>query len=807
MKFTLSWLKDHLETTASLAEITTKLTAVGLEVESVEDPGKGLEQFVVAHVVEAKQHPNADRLRVCTVNSGAETLQVVCGAPNARTGLKVVLARPGAVIPISGDVLKKGKIRDVESQGMLCSYRELKLGEDHAGIIELPEDAPIGAPVTQVLKIDPVIEINLTPNRVDALGVYGVARDLAAAGVGKLKPLHTAHVPGHKESSRRIKMGLPAGQEHKCPQFVGRTIRGVKNGESPAWLKDRLQAIGLRPVSVLVDITQYLTIDLGRPLHAFDDAKLTGDIGPRLAKAGEQIAALNGKTYTLDEGMVVIADEAAALGIGGIMGGEPSSVTETTTDVFLESALFDAKNIADTGRKLLIHSDARYAFERGVDAASAHNGIEIATHMIRELCGGEAADLVEGGAPPAWTRTIAFDPARVKSLGGIDLAEDEMKAILWRLGFTTEVDGAGEGNAWQVSPPSWRSDVEGWQDLVEEVLRIHGYDKIPAIPMPRPSMPKQVLTTDQKRWESARRALAGRGLNETVTWAFVARAQAEQFLGDLALVPLANPISADLDVMRPSLIPNLATAAGKNAARGAGDVSLFEVGPRFEGMKPGQQTLVASALRAGYTTPRHWAGTRRPVDALDARADALAALEAAGAGIPGLQTGSGAGSGVPPWYHPGRAGVLKLGNQVLAAFGELHPAVLTALDVKGPMVACEVFLERIPAPKKSKAGAARPLLRASPFQPVERDFAFVVDAAVPAETLVRAVRGAERDLISDVGLFDVYEGPHVGEGKKSLAIAVTLQPKDATLTDEQIEAVSKKIIAAAEKACGARLRA
>lgn len=803
MKFTLSWLKDHLETTASLAEITTKLTAVGLEVESVDDPGNGLEQFVVAHVVEAKQHPNADRLRVCTVNSGTETLQVVCGAPNARTGLKVVLARPGAVIPISGDVLKKGKIRDVESQGMLCSYRELKLGEDHAGIIELPEDAPIGAPVTTVLNIDPVIEINLTPNRVDALGVYGVARDLAAAGLGKLKALPTARVPGHAPSSRAIKMGLPAGQEHKCPQFVGRTIRGVKNTDSPAWLKDRLQAIGLRPVSALVDITQYLTIDLGRPLHAFDDAKLSGDIGPRLAAAGEQVAALNGKTYTLDEGMVVIADDAAALGIGGIMGGEPSSVTETTTSVFLESALFDAKNIADTGRKLMIHSDARYAFERGVDAASAHHGIEIATHMIRDLCGGEAGDIVEGGAAPVWNRTIDFDPARVKSLGGIDLAEDEMKAILWRLGFIV----AGDGAAWQVSPPSWRSDVEGWQDLVEEILRIHGYDNIPAIPMPRPSMPKQVLTTDQKRWESARRALAGRGLNETVTWAFVARAQAELFLGDLALVPLANPISSDLDVMRPSLIPNLAAAAGKNAARGAGDVSLFEIGPRFEGTKPGQQALVASALRAGHTSQRHWAGTRRAVDALDARADAIAALDAAGAGIAGLQTGSGAGSGVPPWYHPGRSGVLKLGNQVLAAFGELHPAVLTALDVKGPMVACEVFLERIPAPKKSKAGAARPLLRASPFQPVERDFAFVFDAGVAAETLVRAVRGAERDLISDVGLFDVYEGPHVGEGKKSLAVAVTLQPKDATLTDEQIEAVGKKIIGAVEKACGARLRA
>lgn len=803
MKFTLSWLKDHLETTASLKEITDKLTAVGLEVESVEDPGKGLEHFVIAHVVEAKQHPNADRLRVCTVNTGTETLQVVCGAPNARSGMKAVLARPGVTIPISGEVLKKGKIRDVESQGMLCSFRELKLGEDHAGIIELAEDAPIGAPVTQVLNIDPVIEINLTPNRVDALGVYGIARDLAAAGLGKLKPLDTGAIPGRTESSRRIRMGLAPGHEHKCPQFVGRSIRGVKNGESPAWLKDRLTAAGLRPVSVIVDITQYLTIDLGRPLHAFDDGNLSGDIGPRLARPGEQVAALNGKTYTLDDGMVVIADEASALGIGGIMGGEPSSVTEGTTAVFLESALFDPKNIAETGRKLGINSDARYAFERGVDPASAHPGIEVATRMILTLCGGETALVVHGGTTPEWRRDVAFNPARVKSLGGLELPEAEMKAILWRLGFTV----TGEGEAWRVAPPSWRGDVENWQDIVEEILRIHGYDNIPAVPMPRAPMPKQVLTTDQKRWESARRALAGRGLNETVTWAFLARAAAERFLGDLPLVMLANPISSDLDAMRPSLIPNLAAAAGRNAARGMADCSVFEVGPRFEGMKPGQQALIAAALRSGHTTTRHWAGTRRPVDALDAKADAIAALEAAGAGIPGLQTGAGAGSGVPAWYHPGRGGVLKLGNQILAAFGELHPAVLAALDVKGPMVACEVFLERIPAPKKGKSGAARQLLKASNFQPVERDFAFVVDASVQAESLIRAVRGAERDLISDVGLFDVYEGQHVGEGKKSLAIAVTLQPKDATLTDEQIETVSKKIVAAAEKACSAKLRA
>jgi phenylalanyl-tRNA synthetase beta chain len=803
MKFTLSWLKSHLDTTADLEEISAKLTSTGLEVEGIENPAAGLEAFIVGHVTDAKQHPNADRLRLCTVDTGAETLQVVCGAPNARTGLKVVLARPGVVIPANGETLKKGSIRGVESQGMLCSARELKLGEDHDGIIELPADAPIGVPVTQVMNLDPVIEINLTPNRVDALGVYGIARDLAAAGLGKLKPLNTTPVLGTFDSARKVRMGLPAGEEKKCPQFIGRAIRSVKNGESPKWLKDRLTAIGLRPVTAIVDITQYLTIDLGRPLHAFDDAKLTGDIGPRFAKPGETLAALNGKTYTLDPENVVIADGAGAQGIGGVMGGEPTSVTESTTSIFLESALFDPLNIAATGRKLQINSDARYCYERGVDPASSVPGAEIATRMILEICGGEASHLVPGGTAPDHKRAIAFNPARVKSLGGVDVPATDIKSILERLGFAV----TGAGDVWQVAPPSWRVDVEGWPDLVEEVLRIHGYDNIPPTPLPRAPMPKAMFTPQQRQTSTTRRALAGRGLNETTTWAFLPRAQAELFCGDLPVVALANPLSTDLDVMRPSLIPNLAAAAGRNAARGMNDCALFEIGPRFEGPKPGQQTQIAGTLRAGHTGPRHWAGGRRAVDALDAKADALATLEAAGAAVAGLQTGTGSAGGTPAWYHPGRSGVLKLGNQVLAAFGELHPGVLTALDVKGPMVACEVFLDRIPQPKKAKAGSARPLLKASPFQPVERDFAFVVESQVSAEALLRAVRGAERDLITDVGLFDVYEGAHVGEGKKSLAVSVVLQPKDATLTDEQIDAVAKKIVAAVEKACGGKLRA
>jgi len=796
MKFTLSWLKEHLDTDAGVDEISAKLTSTGLEVENVVNPAAGLDAFIVAHIAEAKQHPNADRLRLCTVETGTETLQVVCGAPNARAGLKVVLARPGVTIPATGDVLKKGSIRGVESQGMLCSASELNLSTEGDGIIELPENAPVGAPVTQVLALDPVIEINLTPNRVDALGVRGIARDLAAAGLGKLKPMKDGGVAGGFESPRKVKMRL-LGEEKLCPLFVGRTLRGVKNAESPKWLKDRLTAVGLRPVSAIVDITQYLAIDLGRPLHAFDDAKLKGDVGPRLAMPGETLSALNGKTYTLDPTMAVIADDAAVLGIAGIMGGEPSSVTETTTSIFLESALFDPMNIAATGRKLLINSDARYCFERGVDPASAVTGAEVATRMILDICGGEASQLTIGGAEPNWKREIAFNPARVKSLGGVELPAADIKSILERLGFSV----AGSGDAWKVTPPSWRADVEGWQDLVEEVLRIHGYDNIPAVPMPRAPMPKAMLTPQQRQTAFTRRSLAARGLNETVTWAFLPGAQAELFRGDLPVVALANPISADLDVLRPSLIPNLAAAAGRNAARGMDDCALFEVGPRFEGPKPGQQALVAATLRAGHSGPRHWAGTRRAVDALDAKADALAALEAAGAAVSGLQTSGGA----PGWYHPGRAGVLKLGNQVLAAFGELHPAVLTLLDVKGPMVACEVFLDRIAQPKK-KTGPARPLLKASNFQPVERDFAFVVDSSVTAESLLRAVRSAERDLIADVGLFDVYTGAHVGDGKKSLAVAVTLQPKDATFTDGQIDGIAKKIVAAVEKACGGVLR-
>jgi phenylalanyl-tRNA synthetase beta chain len=799
MKFTLSWLKDHLETDASLDAIAARLTALGLEVEGIEDPGQALQGFIVGHVLEAAKHPNADRLKLCTVATGGETIQVVCGAPNAHTGMKAVLARPGTVIPASGETLKKGAIRGVESQGMLCSSRELKLGDDHDGIIELPADAPVGAPLTSVMKFDPVIEIALTPNRVDALGVRGVARDLAASGLGRLKPLDASPVKGTFESPRKVVMRLPAGDEVRCPQFVGRMIKGVRNCPSPAWLQDRLKAIGLRPVSALVDITQYFTADLGRPLHVFDDAKLSGPVGPRDARAGETLAALNGKTYALAPGMVVIADDTAALGIGGIMGGEPSSVTEGTTAVYLESALFEPRNISATGRALQINSDARYCFERGVDPESSVPGAEIATRMIMTLCGGEASHMVVGGAAPTWTRRISFDPARVKRLGGIDIPAPEIKSILERLGFLVNASFS----PWQVSPPSWRADVAVWQDLVEEVMRVKGYDHLPAASLPRLAQPRPALTARQRAIGLVKRSLAVRGLSETVTWSFLAKAQAAMFGDESRLVPLDNPISADLDVLRPALTPNLLAAAARNAARGLNNAALFEVGPRFEGFKPGEQTLIAAGLRADHTSDRHWAGTRRAVDALDAKADALAVLAAMGVNPTSLQVSGGQ---APVWFHPGRSGTIRLGNQVLATFGMLHPRILAAFDVKGAAAAFEVDLDRIPPAKKAK-GTARPLLKASPYQPVDRDFAFVVDSAVTADAILRAARSAERELIVDLGVFDLYEGATVGAGKKSIAISVRLQSQAATLTDAEIEAIAARIVAAVAKATGAVLRA
>ncbi|HUT50029.1 MAG TPA: phenylalanine--tRNA ligase subunit beta [Alphaproteobacteria bacterium] len=800
MKFTLNWLKQHLETDAPLAEIAERLTMLGLEVEEIADRAKGLEAFVVGHVVEAKQHPNADRLKLCMVDNGSETVQVVCGAPNARQGMKGVFAPAGTYIPGIDTTLKAAMIRGEASNGMLCSEREMGLSDEHQGIIDLPEDAPVGQPFAALMGLDdPMIEIAITPNRQDCLGVHGIARDLAAARVGKLIPFDATPVKGAYESPIIWAIDLPAEQADACPMVVGRHFRGLKNGPSPQWLQDRLIAIGLRPISALVDITNFVTYDLGRPLHVFDAAKLElgadGALAMRMAKDGERVLALDGKDYTLDAEMVVIADRSAVHGIGGLMGGEHSGCTEATGEMFLEAALFDTVRTAATGRKLGIESDARYRFERGVDPSSALWGAEVAARLVLELCGGEASALVVAGAMPDTAHSVSLRPERVRGLGGVAVPDDEIVRILEALGYALRRNG----EAFACEVPSYRMDVSGEADLVEDVLRVHGYDEIVPVPMRiETALPGAAITPAQRRVRQTRRALAARGLLEAVTYSFMEGAKAELFGDALAL---ANPISADLDVMRPSILPNLIQAAARNADRGLGDAALFELGPQYREPGPGGQDTVAAGIRAGASGPRHYAQAPRPVDAMDAKADALGALEAAGAPVDNLLVTRAA----PAWYHPGRAGALRLGNQILATFGEIHPKVLRALDAKAPVVGFEVFLDRLPA-RKAKGGKARPLLQPSPFQPVERDFAFVVDEGVEAGEILRAARGAEKGLIAEVSVFDVFRGEAIYEDKKSVAIAVILQPTEKTLTDAEIDAVGQKIVAAVTKATGGLLR-
>jgi phenylalanyl-tRNA synthetase beta chain len=802
VKFTLSWLKDHLETEAPLGEITDALTALGLELEEVHDPAKDFEAFTVGYVVEAKKHPNADKLKVCIVDTGTEKVQVVCGAPNARTGMKGVFAPAGTHIPGTGMDLKKGVIRGEESNGMLCSEREMGLSDEHEGIIDLPEDAPVGAPFAEVIGLDdPVIEIGITPNRGDCLGVRGVARDLAAAGIGTLKPFTAAEpVPASFESPIQWRRDFPKGEEGACPMVVGRSFRGLKNGASPDWMQRRLLAIGLRPISALVDITNYVTFDLGRPLHVFDAAKLEGGaLTMRLARQGEKILALDGKEYELDAGMTCIADGKGVHGIAGVMGGEVTGCTEETTEMFLEVALFDPIRTAATGRKLGIESDARYRFERTVDPESALWGAEVAARLVLECCGGEASDLSIAGEMPETAREVPLRSDRVKTLGGVDMPVKEQRTILEALGFKTK-ESKG---VITVTTPSWRPDITLEACLVEEVLRVKGFDAIPVVPLDRESaLPQQILTTGQRREGFARKVLAGRGMLEAVTWSFMDEDQARLFGGVPAELYLENPISADLAVMRPSMLPNLLAAAGRNADRGYPDLGLFEVGPSWRDDTPEGEDIVAAGLRAGSSAPRHWAEDPRAVDAFDAKADALAVLATCGAPTGNVQVTRDA----PDWYHPGRSGTLRLGPNVLAWFGEIHPRILRAMDVKPPVSGFEVFLHRVPTPR-AKGGKTRALLRPSPFQPVGRDFAFVVNSGVEAEALLRAARGADKALISEVGLFDVYEGEGVAEGKKSVAIAVTLQPRDRTLTDEDIEKVSAAIVAAVEKQTGGVLRA
>jgi phenylalanyl-tRNA synthetase beta chain len=800
VKFSLSWLKDHLDTDEPLEKLADKLTMIGLEVEHIDDKAKLLKPFTIAEIVEAVQHPNADRLRVCTVNTGEDTpLQIVCGAPNARAGLKTVLARPGTFIPGKDFTIGLGNIRGVESQGMLCSAGELGLPDAIDGIIELPADAPVGAIYPDWAKLgDPVLEINLTPNRQDCTGVHGIARDLAAADMGKFKDPAIRPISG--EFPCPIKVTVEDAS--LCPGFAMRLVRGVKNGPSPEWLQKKLISIGLRPINALVDITNYLTFDRARPLHVFDASKVKGDITVRRARDGETLLALDGRTYRLDPSVCVIADENGVESLAGIMGGEASGCDENTTDVLIESALWNEINIAQSGRKLGINSDARYRFERGVDPAFMLPGLELATKLVLDLCGGAPSENVVVGQGFGADRIIDFPLTEVKRLAAIEVPLVEMRRILTHLGFVI----AGSGPVVKVAVPSWRTDVHGKADIVEEIMRIVGVDKVPMTPFDRGDAPrKPVLTQIQLRTRRAKRALAARGMVEAVTWSFVSKSQAELFGGGAPALTLANPIAADLSDMRPSLLPGLVAAAQANAHRGFPDLALFEVGQIFKGDRPQDQFVAASGLRHGFASSkglgRHWSGSAT-ADALDAKADAFAVLAAAGAPMQALQIVPGG----PDWLHPGRSGTIQIGPQnILGHFGELHPRALEGLKADGPLIAFEVILDRIPDAKQ-KATRAKPTLELSAFQPVSRDFAFIVDRSVKSGDIVRAAAGIDKKMITGVTVFDVYEGKGIDDAKKSVAIAVTIQPRDKTMTDQEIDAVGAKIVAEVTKKTGGILR-
>jgi phenylalanyl-tRNA synthetase beta chain len=803
MKFTLPWLREHLDTDASLSEIVDRLTMIGLEVENVEDKANLLKPFVIASVISAEKHPNADRLRVCMVDIGdGKPIQVVCGAPNARAGMKGVFSAPGTFIPGKNITLAVGTIRGVESRGMLCSAAELMISDDHEGIIDLPADAPVGKSYADWAGAsDPVIEINLTPNRPDCTGVAGIARDLGATSIGAYKDRIPKPVKGTFPCP--VNVTLDFGKTPSlCPAFGLRLVRGVKNGPSPDWLQKRLTAIGLRPINALVDITNFITFDRGRPLHVFDAAKVNGNLTVRRAKNGEKLVALDGKTYTLDEGTCVIADEEGIESLSGIMGGEATGCSEQTTDVLIESALWDELSIAQTGRKLGINSDARYRFERGVDPAFMLPGLELATQMVLDLCGGQASEVVVAGDPTPKEKIINFPLSELPRLAGLKLPLADIRRVLEKLGFFV----AGQGEHMKVAVPSWRPDVHGRADIVEEIVRIIGVDRVPSTPFAREHARKPVLTAIQNRTRRAKRALAARGLVEAVTWSFVSKQEAELFGGGTAELALANPIAAELSDMRPSLIAGLVMASQRNADRGFSDTALFEVGQIFKGDRPEDQFTAASGLRHALArasgSGRHWSSKAEPVDAFDAKSDAFAVLAAAGAPMQALQVVPGG----PAWFHPGRSGTIQIGPQnILGHFGELHPGTIAALKAEGPMVAFEVILERIPEPK-ARPTRAKPLLELSQFQPVERDFAFVVGSTVKAADIVRAAQNVDKKVISNVVVFDVYEGKGIEPGKKSIAIAVTIQPREKTLTDAEIDALSGKIVAEVTKRTGGVLR-
>ncbi|MGO4639073.1 phenylalanine--tRNA ligase subunit beta [Mesorhizobium sp. 2RAF45] len=801
MKFTLSWLKDHLETDASLDEIVERLTSIGLEVEHVDDKSS-LKPFVIAKVLTAVQHPDADRLRVLTVDTGdgKPPVQVVCGAPNARAGLIGAFAAPGTYVPGIDVTLTVGKIRGVESHGMMCSERELELSDEHNGIIDLPADAPVGTSFASYAHLDdPVIEINLTPNRPDATSVYGIARDLAASGLGTLKSGAVEKIAGKGETPVKVVIEAP----ELCPGFALRLVKGVKNGPSPKWLQQRLIAIGLRPISALVDITNYVTFDRGRPLHVFDAMKVAGNLVVRRARDGEKVMALDGREYTLTSDMCAIADNNGVESIAGVMGGEHSGCDENTTDVLIESALWDPITTARTGRTLGIITDARYRFERGVDPEFMVPGVELATRLVLDLCGGEPAETEVVGYAGHKPKIVSLPLSEVTRLTGIEVPKAESLDILSRLGFKPQ----GSGDVVDVAVPSWRPDVDGKADLVEEVMRIHGVDNIAPQPLgAHDAVNSKILTTLQIRTRTAKRALAVRGMMEAVTWSFIPAKHAELFGGGQTALKLANPIAADMSDMRPSLLPGLIAAAQRNADKGIGDVALFEVSGTYEGDGADQQRRVAAGVRRGTAkldgSGRSWAGNSGPVGVFDAKADAIAALEACGAPVERLQIEAGG----PAWYHPGRSGTIKLGPKtVLGTFGEFHPKTMEGLDVSGPLCGFEVFVDAVPEPK-AKPTKTKPKLELSAFQAVKRDFAFVVDKAIEAGTLMRAALAADKKLITAVSVFDIFEGASLGADKKSIAIEVSIQPVEKTLTDEDFEALAKRIVENVGKQTGGVLR-
>ncbi len=799
MKFSLEWLRWFLDTSASATEMAEALNRIGLEVDALEDPAEKLAGFRVAEVLAAAPHPQADRLQVLSVSLGeGEPLQVVCGASNARAGMKGVLGLPGAVVPANGMELRKSAIRGVESNGMMCSVRELQLGDEHEGIIELPGDAPVGASFAQWRGASPVFDVAITPNRPDCMGVQGIARDLAAAGIGTLKPRATEPVPG----SFACPVAIRIEDEEGCPAFYGRVIRGVRNGASPEWMQQRLIAAGQRPISALVDVTNYLMLAFGRPAHVYDLAKLSGAMVARRAREGEQVLALNGKSYTLNDSMTVIADEVQVHDIAGIMGGEHSGVTEATSDVLLEIAYFAPERIGATGRRLGLASDARTRFERGVDPAFLDEGLEILTALILRICGGEASEVVRAGSPPSEPRRIAYDPALAERLGGVAIEEPEQRRILEALGFAVSPD-------WQVTAPRRRHDIEGPADIVEEVVRINGLDRVASVPLPRVDGVARPTATPQQALERRlRRAAAARGLHEAVTWSFLPQAQAEAFApAEGALWVLENPISEEMKAMRPSLLPGLLAAAGRNRDRGVAGLRLLEIGRRYlrasDGTSDERPTL--GLLLAGEKQPRGWAdGRANGFDAFDAKAEALALLHEAGAPVEKLQVMGPDAAGPGPQFHPGQSATLRLGPKlVLARFGALHPRVLEAFDVEGPVVAAELFLDALP--ERKGGGFARPPHSPPALQAVTRDFAFLVPADLPAGELARAVRGADKANIVDARIFDRFDGPGVPEGQVSLAVEVVLQPGAASFTEADLRGITERIVVTAGK-LGAVLR-